>query len=186
MMSLVDLVPFKDAVGNGILNWWIDSLHSSFFLPSLSSFSPSLRPTDRPTTTTSLPPQLKNHKAALTLLALTTRDHASAETYCLTRGSVITQRLARKVVEKNALGEAWAGFVAGWGGGGGVNGKAGTGGAGGDGGKGGKGGGVEEEEEETTRLLRVLLGVYVGSGGERFVFLLSIFYFLSSFSIDGG
>ncbi|EIM88955.1 uncharacterized protein STEHIDRAFT_109263 [Stereum hirsutum FP-91666 SS1] len=108
--------------------------------------------------------KLKNHKAALTLLALTTRDHASAETYCLTRGSVITQRLARKVVEKNALGEAWAGFVAGWGGGG-VNGKAGAGGAGGDGGKGGKGGGVEEEEE-TTRLLRMLLGVYVGSGGE--------------------
>lgn len=79
-------------------------------------------------------------------------------------------------MEKNALGEAWAGFVAGWGGGG-VNGKAGAGGAGGDGGKGGKGGGVEEEEE-TTRLLRVLLGVYVGSGGERCVFLFSFSFFV--------
>lgn len=67
-------------------------------------------------------------------------------------------------MEKNALGEAWAGFVAGWGVGG-VNGKAGAGGVGRDG---GKGGGVVEEEE-TTRLLRMLLGVYVGSGGERWV-----------------
>lgn len=125
--------------------------------------------------------QLKNHTHALTLLAHTARDHKSAETYCLTRGAVVTPRAARAVVEKNGLGEVWGGFVGGWegaeGGGKGGSRKGGTGrGRGGKskGGRGGKGGGEEkkggEEDEETTRLLRVLLGVYVGSGDEGYVF----------------
>ena len=82
---------------------------------------------------------------ALSSLALTVRDGSSAEAYCMTRGSVLSQHAATALAEKSGL-TTWANVGAPL-----------------------KGGGVPEDvetkesREETRRLLRMLLEIYIRS-----------------------